>query len=237
MIASLNDGINEVNTSILNLTSSLSFLERAFGAAFAPILNYIQPTLSQFTDMCAEAMNSIGMLFAKLLGAKYYTKVIKKQKEYNDTIDDMNKKANESLAPFDKLNVIASKNSGKDTEKDDLDAGFESINIELMSIDDIIADLKGKGVEMGQSLKDTLADIDWNSVVTDAGKAGEAIGGFIKEFQGVEGLDIELGEALAGIFNAFVSFFNNLGEEIDAFELGQTLGTIINTFLSNLDDS
>ena len=230
----LENGINDINTAVSNLISSLSFLENSFGAVFANALTMVEPMLTQFIDLSADAINAVGMLFAKLLGADSYTKVIRKQRDYNKELDKTNNKTKEQLAQFDKLNVI-SKSSQSNNKNKENTSDYEAISLELMTIDELIDNVKGKGAEMGQSLKDTLADIDWDQVVIDAGKAGTAIGGFIKEFQGVEGLDVELGEALAGIFNAFVNFFNELGKEIDGFKLGQTLATIINTFLSNLD--
>ena len=230
----LEKGINDINTAVSNLISSLSFLENSFGAVFANALTMVEPMLTQFIDLSADAINAVGMLFAKLLGADSYTKVIRKQRDYNKELDKTNSKTKEQLAQFDKLNVISKSSQSNNKDKENT-SDYEAISLELMTIDELIDNVKGKGAEMGQSLKDTLNDIDWDQVVIDAGKAGTAIGGFIMEFQGVEGLDVELGEALAGIFNAFVNFFNELGKEIDGFKLGQTLATIVNNFLSNLD--
>ena len=171
----LENGINDINTAVSNLISSLSFLENSFGAVFANALTMVEPMLTQFIDLSADAINAVGMLFAKLLGADSYTKVIRKQRDYNDELDKTNSKTKEQLAQFDKLNVISKSSQSNKKEKENT-SDYEAISLELMTIDELIDNVKGKGAEMGQSLKDTLNDIDWDQVVIDAGKAGTAIG-------------------------------------------------------------
>ena len=209
LLVKLNNGINDINLALSNLTSSLDYLEGAFSTAFSPILLYVEPVLTRFIDLTGDAMNAVGMLFAKLLGQDSYTKVIRKQEDFNESLKKTGKRAKESLAPFDKLNVI-SKQTGKDKKDDDLDVDFEEIDLSLMTMQELIDSFAQEGYNLGKTLNDTLESIEWDEFITNAGLAGTAIAEFINQFFSHPNLGAELGELFGNAINAVSEFIANL---------------------------
>ena len=210
LLVKLNNGVNDINQALSNLTSSLDYLEGAFSTAFSPILTYVEPVITRFIDLAGNAMNAVGMLFAKLLGQDSYNKVIRKQTDYNKELDKTNKKTKESLASFDKLNVISKTNSGKTNKKDDLDVDFEEVDLSLMTVEELIDSIKQEGKDLGKNLNDWLSSIEWDTITTKAQVAAEAIGGFINSFFSHPELGTELGEFFGGAINAISDFIAEL---------------------------
>lgn len=213
LLVKLNNGVNDINQALSNLTSSLDYLEGAFSTAFSPILTYVEPVITRFIDLAGNAMNAVGMLFAKLLGQDSYSKVIRKQTDFNKKLDKTNKKAKESLASFDKLNVISkttkTSNSSK-KDKDDLDVDFEAVDLSLMTVEELIEGIKQEGKDLGKTLNDWLSGIEWDNVTTKAQVAAEAVGGFINSFFSHPTLGAELGEFFGGAINAISDFIAEL---------------------------
>lgn len=81
-MAMMNGGVNQTNTAISALVSSLNYLKGALGAAFAPILTVVSPILSNLIDQIAGVITAIGMMIAKLTGAKSYFRAVKTSTDY-----------------------------------------------------------------------------------------------------------------------------------------------------------
>lgn len=237
-LASLNDGVNETNQALSNLVSSLDYVEAAFSVAFKPILTIVEPLLTHFIDLAAETMNTIGMLFAKLMGKDSYTKAVKKQKDFNAELDKTKKKAkkaSESLAPFDKLNVISKSNTGSTDDIKDLLADFEDVDLSAMTLEEIIEQLKTDGAEMGQSLKDSLGEIKWDEIKENAKTAGGAVAEFANAIIRTEGLGDKLGEALGETINSITSFIGEFFGQLDTTTLGQQIAAALSSAIEAWD--
>ena len=81
-MAQMNSGVNQTNAALSSLQSSLNYLKGSLAAAFTPILTYIMPVLTSFIDQIAAVINAIGMMIAKLTGAKSYMRATKTSANY-----------------------------------------------------------------------------------------------------------------------------------------------------------
>ena len=118
-LAQFNNGINPVNTALSSITSSLSYLQNAWAAAFAPILSVVAPVLSTLIDMLASAANALARFFALLGGKSTYTRAVKNQKNYAKSLGGTAAAAKDAtdaeegqLAAIDEVNDIGKQNSG-----------------------------------------------------------------------------------------------------------------------------
>lgn len=135
-MAQWNGGMNGANSAISQLLSSLNYLKNAWGAAFAPILEFVAPVLSRLIDMLAQAANYIGAFFAAITGKSSFVKAKKVMTNYAQSLQSATKAAKdekkaeeelqdeleEKLGSYDKLEVIQQdKDKDNDKAKDELD--------------------------------------------------------------------------------------------------------------------
>lgn len=108
---------NETNTAITELRTSLLYLKNAWAAAFAPIINYVYPTLVYLMDLLASVGNTIARFFAALTGAETVLQAVRVDAgDYAESLNniggsagnaaDEQEKLNDRLAAFDDLNVL-----------------------------------------------------------------------------------------------------------------------------------
>lgn len=142
----------EYNAAMSELMSSTSQLKNAFAVAFQPILNVVIPILSKLIQWVSAAANAVSRFFAVLGGKSTYTKAIKQNKDYAESLDKVGGSADEtkgSLAGFDELEVMQKNDSASGGGSDGADAsgfveeevgdvsGFEHIKQVLAEILDI----------------------------------------------------------------------------------------------------
>lgn len=236
-LARFNNGINPTNTALSNLKSALTQLKNSFATAFSPILVTIEPILTGFINKISEAVTMLGMFFAKLTGAKTFTKAKKVQEQYAQATEDSAKaqeKLNEKLADYDKLDVIQQDNksnagssgSGGISPND----MFEEVALDDSAVDWAekfkkaweTADFTEIGSIVGTKIKNALDNINWEDIKKGAEKVGKSTATFINGFveSGIlQSLGKTVGEsintALTGA-NAFIvnTDWENLGSEI-----------------------
>lgn len=175
-LAQFNDGVNPVNTALSNLKSALLQLKNSFATAFAPVLTVIEPALTALINRLSQAMTVIGQFFASLSGAKTFTKAIKTQENYAKSLDGTSKsakKAKDTLAKFDELNVVK--------QGDNSGSGGTTPNqmFEEVQIPSGIANLAEKVREILKPLKDSLVNwfdgINWQPLIDSFGKLKQAL--------------------------------------------------------------
>lgn len=211
IMAEWRDGNNDVNKALSNITSSLAYLKATLATAVAPILIAIEPIITRIINAIGEALTQIGMFIAKITGAKYFQKAIRKQKDYAKSL----KETQGQLAGFDKLNVL------NDRKSEDVDFGL--IDIEKIPIDDWLTDLKELGKLLGTWIRDNLNKIPWDLIKKKAKEAGAAIADFINGFTGVAGLGRALGKSFGEIINTFTSFIRSFFATFDGRQFGKWL--------------
>lgn len=165
-LAAFNDGLNPTNRALSNLMSAMTRLKNSFATAFAPILTVVEPILTRMINAISKAVTAIGMLIAKLQGAKTFIKAKEVQQDFNDSLGetaDKAKKAKQYLSGLDEVRTFTS----SEDEKSGLSANdmFEEVPIEDFKFGDMLDKIKEKLKELIdlfiQGFKDGLGD--WKS--------------------------------------------------------------------------
>ncbi len=222
------DGLNDTSTAMLQLESSMLFLKNAWGAAFAPIINFVTPALTALIDKLAQASNAIAAFFASLTGQATYIKAVKVQKKLADGFKKTGKAAKEAsnnLAAFDKIDVL-----NQDKDNDVGGAGENKIDPnEMFSLEKIPnntqklidkikamwaeADFTDLGRTLGEKLKEALESIPWEEIKQKCYKIGKSIATFLNGFFETPGLATVLGktigEAINSALNLALGFVEN----------------------------
>ena len=120
---------NKTNAAITELRTSLLYIKNAWAAAFAPIINVVQPLLTSLMDMIADVGNAIARFVGALTGQEVVLNAVRVSAgDYAKSLDnaggsaskaaDKTKKLTDRLAAFDDLNVL-----GKDNDPDGTGSG------------------------------------------------------------------------------------------------------------------
>lgn len=100
--AKLDDNVNDTMSSI---TSSLKVIQYSFGATILPLLQMIEPILSQIAIQFADFANIISQAMA--MGDTYWAINAEAIKDYREQLE----KTTGSLASFDKINSLNAKDT------------------------------------------------------------------------------------------------------------------------------
>lgn len=221
-------------------TTALNYFKNSVGAAAAPLINALAPVLDMIVDKCVAALNAINQLFAKLTGAKYWTRATKQAASYGSAVSSAGSAAKEAmryLAPFDELNVLPSNSGGGGGGGSGGGAGAGGLFEEMVEFDEDIAnfadrlreafdarDWEGLGTLIGGKVNEIIDSIDFGGIGT---KVGTAIGGAISTaFWALKTTDF------VGIGSGLATFLNNVIAEINFSDLG---GLMVQKLLSGLD--
>ena len=139
---------DEANESMSKLASSAQLVQNSTTAMLMPLINSATPILTDLMDLLAEVMNSFGAFFAIITGQDSYTKAIKNNVDYRESLDDMQK----SMLGIDEINVLGkNENSGVMFEEVELNTGeviktLAEVAATLATISTLIYALTGKNV-------------------------------------------------------------------------------------------
>lgn len=217
---------DDFNASMSDLKSETSQLKNSLAAAFAPIVQTAIPYLTQLVNMLNQAADSMGRFFAMISGKSTYTRAKKQTEDYAKSLESTGKTAEEtknSLASFDKLNVIGNKSdSGKSgTSGTDPSDMFEEAEV-------------GPKTDFAQGMKDAIDSGDWEG----CGKLlAEKVNGMMRsvDFSGAQEKAKSVVSQFTGGLNGFIrnfdwgSFGNLIGEGLN------TALYVVQTFLTTLD--
>lgn len=143
-ISMITDGLKEgmdslaqyssnTNTALSHLMSAMTQLKNSFAAAFAPLIQYVEPALTRFINYLSQAVTYIGKLFAALTGKDYFEQAVGVQQDYAESLDKTSesaKKAQKQLASFDEaeaLNFEKEEEQKKELTPSDM---FQTVKIE-----------------------------------------------------------------------------------------------------------
>lgn len=176
-MAQMNGGVNQTNSAISALVSSLNYLKGSLGAAFAPILTVVSPILSSFIDQIAGVITAIGMMIAKLTGAKSYFRATKvsanyaaskagggsssskksAEEKYQEAVEKAQKKYDEQVAKTQEKNAKAAAKAEEQQAKaaEKLAKSQEKANRKLADFDD----LNVLNIEDLEELEEIEADV------------------------------------------------------------------------------
>lgn len=253
---------SEYNYSISSMVSSLLYLKNAWAAAFSPIVNVVAPYISQFVDMMASALNSVGQFMAALTGKGFAVQAKKVWKDYAAGLDTAKdsasgaKKELEDLKNYtlgiDELNVIQ--------PKDDSDSGSGSGSsgsggaeispsdmFETIEVSDSMSTLvekfkeaiaKSDFTEIGQMIGDKLAGamegINWDSVYQKASNFGKDLATFLNGLISPR-LFYDVGETVANSINTAFHAVDAFAINFDWSNLGESLAKSLKGFFKNWD--
>lgn len=180
---------NDTNMALSALMSSMTQLKNSFATAFSPMVEFASQSLEKFITLLAEAGNRVSELFAALMGKDTFTKAVKVQQDYADSLDKTSdglnaaaKEAKKALAPFDDLRQIQFAED-KQNKKNELQPS-DMFQTEEVSNDmkNLAEDMKSVFEKMFQPLKEAWGSegqfvIDsWKYALSEIGKLVKDIG-------------------------------------------------------------
>lgn len=218
----------EFKESMDSIATSMLYFKNSIGAAVAPIINALAPAIDFLVDKIVDLINVINQLFAKLTGAAYWTRAIKKTTEYEDAISGAGGAAKEALkylAPFDELNRLPSeKKGGGGGSNDDPSGMFETVT----EFEDTIAnfadniraaiqagDWQAVGTLLGDKVNEVVDSIDFAGAGARVGTAINAW--FTTKYWTLDTINFtNIGSKIAEAFNGAIG-------QIDFEIIGRTL--------------
>lgn len=250
---------SEYNYSISSMVSSLLYLKNAWASAFSPITNAVAPYISQFIDMIASAINSVGQFMAALTGKGFAVQAKKAWNDYaagldttKDSAGDV-KKALKDLQNYtlgiDELNVIQPSNpepngsgSGSGSATTSPDDMFETVEVsnsmnklaEMFKEAIKNSDFTGIGRMISDKLSDELEGINWKSVYKKADNFGKGLATFLNGLI-TPRLFYDLGRTVASSINTAFHAGNAFAINFDWDNLGESISSSIKGFFENWD--
>ena len=189
----------EFHKSLDGIASDALYIKNSLASVAAPIINFVKPAFDALADSIANALNILAEFMARITGAASYSKAIKFNTEYGDSIQKAGEKAKQAkknLLGIDELNIFQEPTSGTGGgfSADDYSKMFEEVKLNTdkvglaEQIKDAIKrdDWRGAGETLAQRLNESIASIN----AFDLGKTiGEKINnalesayGFLKTF-------------------------------------------------------
>lgn len=215
-IAAWNHGNNQLNESLSNITSSLTYLKATIASVVVPIVNLVEPMLTRIIDTLAEMTTQVGMFIAKITGASSFQKAIRLQRDYADSVNE----TSGSLSSFDKLNVLGQDNKAVD---------FDIVELEDSPIASWLKDLESLGKKVGVVVTNALGNIPWKDIQEGAKSVATSVADFINGLTGTEGLGDAIGRTFGRGLNTITTFINDFLKELDGVKLGQQIGEFFDT--------
>lgn len=244
-INNLAKSVPDVNKNLSALITSLEYLKNSLAAAFAPILNVITPILVGFIDTISAVIDKIGQFVAALTGQSTYTKAIKIQKDYAESIDDTTKstekntEANQkNLAGYDELNVMQQDNSGSEAKNDSEPITFINAKVALNSFAEQLKNaiksqnFKAVGQLLADKLNSALEKINWGKIKRTANKWAKNIAKLLNGFIGKTNWKL-VGKTIAEGINTAITSLYTFAKSFDWKNLGSSISKSFNSFVQN----
>lgn len=251
-----------LSSSLDNIATSFLYLKNSIGAAVAPLINALSPAIDFVVNKLVDLINWFNRAIATLTGASSWTKAIRYPKAFaesvgkaaKETAKDIGKAAkeiNHTIAGFDELHIIPSKDeggigkpdSGGGASSPDYSQMFEEHPLEKIEFFEKIREkfLKGDWSGLGKEIADKFDEIVKK---IPAQEIGEKLGGKLnnavetaKSFfdtSALNGTFYELGakisEGIAGFDKAFN--YQNFSDTVSGFwnSIFNTVYGFVNTF-------
>lgn len=231
----------EFHKNVNILYNDIRQLGNSLATAFEPIINVVTPILDYLIQKLIAATNALAQFFSALTGKNFYTKAIKQNKDYADSLNSANDAANNLTTGIDELNILNKKKSGS---KNDVDgSGFETEEIanKYKSLAEMIkeawdeADFYDIGRMFGEKLKDALDNIPWDGIKTTLRKIAKSIATFLNGFLETPGLFTSIGVTIAQAINSAFEFVDSFVENFHWDSLGRAISDLVIGALDTLD--
>lgn len=226
MISGIKEGMqnlaqysNDTNDALSLLMSRSTYLKNALATAFSPIVEIIAPILARFIELLGEAATKVSELFSALMGKETFTKAVKVQQDYANSLKDTSKNTEEAaeetkkaLAPFDDLRQI----QFQETKEKSEGAGTELTPDQMFETAKVSDDMKGLAdtfktaidamKEKAKELKDVFMSGFWDGLgdykprLEELKSDLQKIGGYLKDIF----TDADVRSAASRFVNSFV---------------------------------
>lgn len=249
---------NATNATLSGLISSLEQCKNALATAFDPILQAIAPALNYLISLVTAAATAIAQLISALTGKGTFIKAVKVQKDYAKSLKGTGgaakkagKEAEDALAPFDKLNVMAEENAGGSggggggggvggISPEDM---FETVDIssEFSNLADAIkkawndADFTDIGEMLGGKIRDGLNNIPWDRIQGTAEKVGKSLATLLNGVVSTEGLPESIGKTIGEAINTGIIGINAFLDNTAWDKVGEFIGNGANTLVDTIN--
>lgn len=246
----------ETNENLSSLMTSLTYLKNTLATAFEPILNVVTPILTHFINMLTLVTDKIAQFMSALTGKETYTKAVKVQQDYAESIADTtsateeNTKATDEnqkgLSGYDELNVMQD-NSSTATEKGSTNeitpkdmfttaAVSNGINGFANQLKDLFKsqDFSGIGELIGTKINSALKNIIWNKIRSTSKKWANNLAKFLNG--AVATIDWNLvgstmGNGLMTLFDFAYTFLTTF----DFAQFGAGIANVLNGMFTSID--
>ena len=244
---------NQINILKANLQQLAIVIGQGFINALKPLVRGLNAALTSITSFAVKVLNALGQIF----GWKYelnlggVTNDLEDGAEYADDLSDglggaakNAEKLKNNLLGIDELNIISPEdNSGKGGSGGGAASGgggFDNSDIiravktgeGLMKSS--IDNLYKLGSYIGDTMANTLKDIDWDHVYQGAKDFGRGLASFLNGLINTD-LFAEVGKTIANSLNTAITAALAFGSTLNWYSLGYSIAEGINEFFKNFD--
>ena len=233
----------EFHKNVNLLYNDLRQLGASLTTAFEPILNVVTPILDYLIQKLVAATNALAQFFSALTGKKFYTKAIRQNKDYTDSLNSAAKAAKNLTTGIDELNILSDDKSGSGSNSGADGSGYETDAVadkykdlaEMVKDAWADADFTEIGRMFGEKLKDALENIPWDGIKATLRKIAKSIATFLNGFLETPGLFTEIGVTIAQAINSAFEFVDSFVENFHWSSLGTAIADLIVGALDTLD--
>lgn len=211
--------------SMDSLASSFLYLKNSIGAMVSPLINALAPAVEYVVNKIVSLIEVMGQLFAKLTGAKTWTRAVRTQTQYAEAAGEAAEATEEAAqtmsAGFDELNVITQEqDKGNDMDKAggiDYGSMFEEVPLDSDFASWI------------DQIKEAISRGDWYGV-------GEILAEKVNEVVdriNYAGIGEKLGTGITNAFQVLYGFTKNL----DGKRIGEGVSTFLNSTMNTVDST
>lgn len=233
----------EFHKNVNLLYNDLRQLGASLTTAFEPILNVVTPILDYLIQKLVAATNALAQFFSALTGKKFYTKAIKQNKDYTDSLNGAAKAAKNLTTGIDELNILSDDKSGSGSNSGADGSGYETDEIadKYKNLAQMIkdawdeADFYDVGRMFGEKLKEALDNIQWDGIKASLRKIAKCIATFLNGFLETPGLFTSIGVTIAQAINSAFEFVDSFVENFHWSSLGTAIADLIIGALDTLD--
>lgn len=216
---------SKFNKSMSRMYSSLMTLKNAFVAAFAPIVETVEPYITSLLNMLTQVVTKVTQVLAALTGSSSATIAKKLTLDYADAMDKSssstdkaaksNEKFKKSLMGFDEINKL----NGNDSSSDD-NSVSDNFTMQFTA---------GGANDLANMIKKAWQDADF----TDVGEIiSSKIVGMLQSinWEKIKSNAFKGGKSFATLINGLFSYTDKDGNTL-ATSIGKTIGESFNTLV------
>lgn len=244
------------NKSMSHMYSALMTLKNAFVAAFAPIVETVEPYITTLLNMLTQVVTKVTQVLAALTGSSSATIAKKLTLDYAEAMDESssstdkatqsNKKFKKSLMGFDEINKLngddssASDSSSEDNFTTQFTTGGANDFAKLIKESWENADFTNIGELISSKIVGIFQSIDWEKIQTITFKGGKSIATLINglfSYSDEDGntLSTSICSTIANIINTVFSYLDGFVNNLDWENIGSEFKNGIIAIFDGLD--